>query len=305
MKSLRALILIVSTFMFLYQLYTAILLLVDPPTIDSSSEIDIQNIDLPLITICTIDQYQRNKKSFQELGFGNRVRSIRGELEDDPNTKTWGNINKTYDEVLYTLYDEDIDKTIKIKYGDESDFTGNYTRVFIPAYGFCSEIYDFNPKKEILIKVPDKFKSKVEGFRVFITDRNFRSYFSPDYSSHRGEMAFNKKMTYSIFDIDVSIRSNCEVKPTMKLKETFEGCVDDELQKQVTGTIGCSVPWMSGAHQCNNTYPANFTDSLPGFYYNITDPPYWLKALQLESDCKLYCSATTSTLTARSTKGKV
>ena len=305
MKPLRALILIVSTIMFLYQLYTAILLLIELPTIDSSSELDIVDIDLPLITICTIDQYERNKKSFQELGFGNQARSIRGELKDDETTKTWGNINKSYDEVLNDLFDEEVDKTIKILYGDESDFVGNYSRVFIPAYGYCSEITEYNPKKEILIKVPGKAQKTVAGFRVFITDRNFRSYFSPDYSSHRGEMAFAKMNSHSIYDIDVSIRTNCEIKQTMEFKEAFKACVEDELQKQLTGTIGCTVPWMSDKNQCNNTYPANFTDALPGFYYNFTEPPYWLKALQLESDCKKYCSATTSTLTARSTVGKV
>ena len=302
MKPLKILILIVSTLMFLYQLYTAVILLLDPPTIDSSSEIDIADIDLPLITVCTTDQYERNIQAFTDLGFGIRIRSIRGELKKNKKIKTWGNFNKSYEEVLDVLYDKDVDKTLRIQYGDASAIK-NYTRVFIPFYGHCSEIHGYDPRRVIMIKVTKEAKSYVAKFRVFITDSNFRSYFSPDYSSHRGEMAFAKQFSYNIFDIDVSIRSKCEVKPTWKQKDNFKTCVDDELQKQVTGAIGCTPPWMSDYKQCNKTYPAKFTDALPGFKTKFTDPPYWMKSTKIESDCRKFCSATTSTLTARSTKG--
>ena len=58
----------------------------------------------------------------------------------------------------------------------------NYSIVYIPRYGYCKEISNYTSKKlKIEIRTPN-----LERMRIFITDRNFRSYFNPDYTSQRG-----------------------------------------------------------------------------------------------------------------------
>ena len=201
------------------------------------------------------------------------------------------------------MYDTDVDKILLVVYDGVSErqrFKGNRTRVFIPAYGLCSEIQEYDPQNDILIKVASAFRKHVTGFRVFITDRNFRSQFSLDYKSHRGEVAAVSKSEFALYDIDVSIRSSCEISPTMELKNTFDTCVEDELQKKVTETIGCIPPWMSRKNQCNKQYLQSFFHGIPGFKQTYISSQYFFKSLKIESDCRKYCLTTTSVLTTRS-----
>lgn len=309
MKSVKTVILIISTLLFLYQLHTAIMLLLYPPIIVSSSKIDISDIDLPLITICATDQVERHKEAFT-IGteYLNSIRLIQGTFGRKgkrSNLTSWGDhLKKTFDEVLNLVYDTDVNKMLNIRYDDVSKrFKGNLTRVFIPAYGYCSEIEDYDPQEDIVIKLAPNFRKLVNGFRVFISDTNFRSKFSLDYKSHRGEVAEVTITNYAMYDIDVSIRSSCEVKPTMEFKDKFHTCVEDELQKQVTGTIGCIPPWMSKNNQCNKSYVPSFFQAIPQFKHTFIDSQYSLKPLKIESDCRKYCLTTTSVLTTRSVSG--
>ena len=301
MKSLRVLIMIISTLMFLYQLHTAVLLLFDPPVIEIRSKIDIAAIDLPLITICTTDQSVRNKLALNNSGYHEKLRLIQGDFGSKK--ISWTHKDKTFDEILNQVYDADIYNKIKIEYtvGPIDRVTTNDT-VFIPAYGLCLEIHEYNPNQDIKIGLEYKAakNEKVEGFRVFITDRNFRSHFSPDYQSHRGDIVQVTQPQHATYDIDVSVKTTCELNQTMEMKDSFKTCVDNELQKQVTENVGCTPPWMTMKNQCTETYPKNYFKAIPDFEYTFIDSQYWFKSLKIESDCRKYCVSTTSTVTTRS-----
>ena len=82
MKAARTVILLISTMLFCYQLYTAVILLLRPPTIDFKSEIDITWY-LPLITICATDLVERHKEAFMHHEYESSRRLIQGDYMEE------------------------------------------------------------------------------------------------------------------------------------------------------------------------------------------------------------------------------
>ena len=115
MKIFRFIILLVAIVMFYIQFRTATQKLMNPPIIDANYETKIDADDLPLITICPVNQVQSD--NFKELDYGSlndfllgRTNCIRGHC-----VVSWGSHkNLSFSEALKVLYDERIISRIDV-----------------------------------------------------------------------------------------------------------------------------------------------------------------------------------------------
>ena len=90
---LRFLVFLISFAMFCYQLNTATLNLIDPPTVLSQHERDITSDDMPLVTICPTNQ--TNTTRLVELGYEKYLDMLEGRVG---HRTSWGeHVKLTFD----------------------------------------------------------------------------------------------------------------------------------------------------------------------------------------------------------------
>ena len=177
LKILKCLVFIVSFVMFCYQVHTATINLIHPPTVDSTYARNISIDDLPLLTVCPINQTDIDRLFELEFLSYNSFLAGYTYCNVTKQCHSWGaNVNLTFDEVNCQVFDLDEHKRMGISGGVYKD-----DLVFIPRYGMCKETSYVN----ITQKLKLTNRRPVEA-RVLITDRNHRSYIMPDMSSHIG-----------------------------------------------------------------------------------------------------------------------
>ena len=98
-----------------------------------------------------------------------------------------------FDELLKAVFDEIKATDIVIPQ------IQTYRIIFLRLYGFCKEISAYDPSSSILIF------SRTNDLKVFVTDSRYRSYFSPDYSSHQGDNILASDKNHHEVDIKVNI----------------------------------------------------------------------------------------------------
>ena len=105
LKNLKIVVIVLSFAFFCVQFRLALLNLLDPPMVDSSYERDITVDDMPIITICPLNQTNKEKLDYiYPMGTGS---FIRGRI--DFKIVSWGaHVNLTYEEVLGQLFDSNI-----------------------------------------------------------------------------------------------------------------------------------------------------------------------------------------------------
>ena len=293
---LRILVLLFSFVMFCIQAENAIMKLIYPPEVDSTSVKNIVDIDLPVITLCHTNQ--TNETMINEvLFYSNEANLLSGLTRSKI---SWGDShNLTHEQLLDQVFGAKKQaKRTAIFDNDGDNF--NTTIVYLPKYGFCKEITNYSPRVELFI-----MPMGTQDMRIFITDMNYRSYILPDFTSHKGSPIIAKKNEVHMYDVDVEISSSCKVTKDNGGKDDFKKCVDDEIQKQVGKLLGCVPPWMSLNNQCLGTYPSNFTKIIPRFWLDYINPPTSLRNLGIEMKCRKYCSVTRSFVQVRekTTKG--
>ena len=105
LKNLKVLIIALSFGLFCVQFRVAFLNLLDPPLVDSSYERDISVDDMPIITICPMNQTNNeNYKHLYPVGINTFIRGRVNIFK-----VSWGaHVNLTYEEVLKQLFNENI-----------------------------------------------------------------------------------------------------------------------------------------------------------------------------------------------------
>ncbi len=283
----RFLILFISFVMFIIQFKTAVINLANPPQVDSTIIKNIENIELPIITICPFEQENHTMLNF--YGYEKRIDILKGSTTY--NKTSWGHLqNLSFNELLEKVFDKNIANEIEV-YNQEEIYFGEI--VFIPKYGYCKEITTYNANQNVVIKPPKHHQQ----LRVFISDGNFRSLFSIDSTSIKGyPIIVWENQSYS-YEVDVSISSSCKVtsQEIVDTKEEFKECVDDKVQDAIGMPLGCVPPWLSNKNQCNETYKHEFYEiAIPNFVQSYVDPPFELGNIKIEKECRKYCSRTRS-----------
>ena len=264
--------------------------LISPPTVDTSFQKDISEVShLPLITICPTDQ-QPNKTMLYKFGYRSVEEMMKGYTTCQSGVcLSWGkHINMSFDELLKAIFDEIKATDIVIPQ------IQTYRIIFLPLYGFCKEISAYDPSSSILIF------SRTNDLKVFVTDSRYRSYFSPDYSSHQGDNILASDKNQHVVDIKVNILSTCKIADL--IEDDFEKCVDKEIQRKLGASIGCTPPWLSPTNQCNDTYPRNFTNPVPDFRKEYVQNLRTLGKTKIEKSCRKSCTTTISTARVRTTQ---
>ena len=287
--AIRYLVLIFSFVMFCIQCETAITNLISPPTVDSTTIKNIEDVELPVITLCPVNQ--TNQTALDELNYSNEQDLLSGNT-----IKTsWGNLhNLTHGELLNKTFNFASADRIMVFDSDGDHYIEKI--VYMPKYGFCKEISNYSTANELFVMPSFSY----QDIRVFITDKNFRSYISPDFSSHKGSPIIVRKGQTHMYDVDLEVISSCQVVKEKVDKDDFKKCVDEEIQALIGKPLGCVPPWMSPHNQCNGTYDRNFVDKfIPKFWKAYINPPMSLRKLEIETKCRKYCSTTSATVQVR------
>ena len=147
LESLKIIIWVVAFAMFCYQLNTATMLLMDPLRVDSTYERDITDDDIPLVTVCPINQTDIDRLFELEFLSYNSFLAGYTYCNVTKQCHSWGaNVNLTFDEVNCQVFDLDEHKRMGISGGVYKD-----DLVFIPRYGMCKETSYVNITKKVEI----------------------------------------------------------------------------------------------------------------------------------------------------------
>ena len=281
--------------MFCFQLRIATENLIHPPTVDSTYERNITDDDIPLITICPTDQ--TNLTRLKELKYYKVEYFLNGATSCNETSycQSWGaHANLTFDQVLKQVFDND--KANKVGYGYSFSVIDDLVNiedrlVFLPKYGICKEISKFNISRKLQVNYFNPSEA-----RVLITDRNYRSYFMPDITSHIGNKIFMKPKKENYVSVKIQVKSYCNDDNEKPMKEDeFKTCVDHKIQNDLEQHIECVPPWLSNKNQCNKTYSNNFFGKFKDkFYQTYTEPiSYLLSNIKFEDECKQSCKEIT------------
>ena len=204
---------------------------------------------------------------------------------------SWGGYhNLTYDDLLGQIFDLNFVENIKVTNG--KDKIDGQT-VLLPRYGYCKEISNYSSDYDLKIYA----RSKYAEFRVFITDRNFKTYFSVDYSSHQGSSILTGKAEEHMYEISLYTISSCQITGDKIKKDVHDKCINDNILNTIGKPLGCIPPWMSPNNNCNETYEKDFAESrIPDFDKEYVKKPYSLRNINLEHTCRKHCSETTYTV---------
>ena len=288
----RIMLLLISLIMFVVQFRIAMMNLLHPPEVDSTTNMNINDVELPLITVCPTRQENLTNLSF--YGYTSRLAILKGSTTY--NKTSWGQYhNLSFDVLLENIYDKEIAKEISV-YNNNKKFSGEI--LFIPRYGFCKIISDYSAQHKLFIQPPKRH----QRMRLFLTDRNFKSFFSPDYSSHKGDAVLIYHGDQFTYDVDLHVSSSCKVstKQVVMSKDDFMECVDNEIHNTIGKLINCVPPWMSAKNHCTETYDLAFPENvIPDFYEKYVVPVHELEKIEMEKNCRKYCSTLTSALTFR------
>ena len=287
LKIFKIIVFALSFAMFCYQLRIATISLINPPMVDSTYERDITDDEIPLITMCPSKQI--DYKRLKEFEYNEYEYLLDGQNQWDFSSYmiSWGaHLNQTFQNVLRYVMDLDRDFDGAFLTESEKD-----ELVYIPKYGFCKEMDKFT---STLLFSLDRIESYRNGdARILITNKNYRSFFMPDISSHVGSKVLMKHFTSHDIDVKIQVKYSCLNDEEPMKSDEFEKCVDDKIQTEFAKyKVECVPPWLSRNNQCNKTYSKSFDE----FYGNL-DTDFMRKILQLrntrfEEDCRQSCKET-------------
>ena len=280
LSNFKIIVVIISFTMFCYQLIIATNNLIDPPTVDSTYEREIAQVDLPIITICPTRQ--TNDTRLSEFKYMHGLGSLLyGSIKCNETTActSWGaHLNLTFDELLREIFDLEKVNSVLIYAKEIED-----SLVFIPRYGLCKEILNFDMNQQIIMEF-----NKPDMARVLITDRNYRSYFMPDITSHRGSKTFMKPNQTLYINVKIQVQSHCknDEKPLKEIE--FRKCIEKKILSDFE-QLECIPPWLNGKNQCIENYYNFDGNSFSDAYVN---PVLRLNNIMIEDDCKKSCKET-------------
>ena len=273
--SFKLVVMVICISMFSFQFYQAMLNLIAPPTLDSSFEKRITEIEPPIITICPTNQTVFSK--MKQLKYSQKGAMFKGKANcKNDSCLSWGHhLNLTFDQLVEQIFNK---KLLENIYFSPGGFIENI--VILPRFGFCKEISSYNPTKEIKITNKNPFTD----VRIFLTDKKHRSYYSLDFASHQGSSIITQHGKVLCINVEVHIYSSCNILEDSLDKGDFQTCVNSKLEEDLLPIIGCVPPLMSPFNQCNVSYPnnANFNDKFLKTYKKVN----WLQQSKYEDECK-------------------
>ena len=276
---------LISFAMFCYQLNIATQNLLTPAMIDITYERNITADDMPLITICPTNQ--TNFTRLDELKYYDIDYLLTGDTKCNATAwcTSWGaHLNLTFGQLISQIFHYDKAQSLAMIEGMLEK-----NSVFIPGYGLCRETSYVDVTKEIGL-----VHTNPDEARVLITNRNYRSYFMPDITSHKGSKIFIEPESKQFIDVHVLERNLCKNDDVRMTGNDFRKCVDDKVQHEFeVNNIECTPPWLSDNKQCNQSYFEPILKAFKHTYMLEIEKLGLLINTKFEKDCKNSCKETT------------
>ena len=246
-----------STIMFIYQTSVTVIKLTDPPVVDSTTTLNIADIDL-LVTICPLGQW--NVFKLNELGYKLPGSLMLG-FDITEKFVGWGaQQNLTFDNLIlktqnYNLTNPQINMMNTVFTPIELAYEKN----FYPKFGWCYDLTDLSNSGEKILGVEmGSDDNIVSQYRVFITDKSLRTRNTLHAKSHWGSSIDIHKFEWSKYVIKVEQLSYFDPRNPDNCKtfayEEFDKCVDEEVKKVWKPLINCNPPWLTSEDQCNRMF---------------------------------------------------
>ena len=136
-----------SSIMFIYQTSVAVMKLINPPVVDSTTTLSTADVDL-LVTICPLDQWNRSK--INELGYSSARKLMFG-IGGKQKFIGWGaQHNLTFEDlVLMTQNFNLTNPQIELIHPDSSVTQIAYEKNFYPQFGWCYNLINFSTVGEV------------------------------------------------------------------------------------------------------------------------------------------------------------
>ena len=257
----KILVLLVSTTMFVYQFTRSLSNLLNPMIADTTVGISREDLPLPLITICPLNQL--NKTKIKDLGYdANEWENFLYGIKEINHSLviTWGSdLNKTFDQLLYDVLDANDVSTgglhvSLIKNGNF--YSGKYMahlkrKFYIGFWGYCWELEDYDIQGSLYI-----VNNLKTVFEVFITEKSMKSYYSVSFKSQLGQYLTSDATKRIWYEINMHKYSNKVTGRTTNCADyenaMYEDCVEEKIESLVKPDIGCNPPWISKKTHCKN-----------------------------------------------------
>ena len=295
-KGIRALVVIFATIMFLYQMWTALGNLRNPPSALITETISMKDIPDPLMHICPFRQFDEQKT--RQQGYDTESHIIIGATRTSPFARKWKNEDDSFEDTTISfLTDHDINRIIRShtsvpKPGGKE---ANFTKIFFPRFRHCLEITDYSVKS-FRIDINGVLKNDAV---VYITDRTRKTQFSFDFTSQEGvKPRFEgKKYLASGYWIDVEVydysatskEDNCNPDPNYN----FADCVDKKIHNDLVPRWNCVAPWLSSESHCSSVpFEKVYTrpnDMYDWFWFKYAGPFFYFQENWAQKECQKPC----------------
>ena len=254
--------LVISTIFFVWQVTLSLIKLHDPPVIDTTETISIEDINLPVITVCPHKEFSWNLTALEKYGcMENPFYFLSGGGEKDYLLgwgAQWYMSFKEYLEVCTNpTYRYDVSPP-KLKMFDDTyawdNRFGGFTveGVFVPAHpGYCFNIenYGVNQSTLQIIIVLESYEMLCNIFDIYLTDKSHWVMTSPYQPSHWGsKVSFNNDYLIEVEQVSNFDPANPESCKDYSDNE-YQNCINDMIP-----FLDCNPPWYSTQNQCNSVY---------------------------------------------------
>ena len=284
-KLVRLVLLLGAIAMLCYQSQKAVVLILAPPMMITSKQVDISEVPLPLMYLCPMAQYNQTK--LEKHHYVTNVDILEGKLEGLKQTSWGSHVNMTIEELIGNVTDIDLNAFVE-NVKEETDPQMQFKPILFPKFGFCFDVQNYTMKKAFTLPGKNLFESEIT---ILFTDKETKSYFSIDRSSQEGDKMVqltNSMYTYfiNIEMYEMADSTQCNPDPDYSFKQ----CVDDFVKKDVKQRLGCIPPFLSGNDHCrilNETYKENKNID---YYINEYVTPYVTSGeTKAEKECKKPC----------------
>ena len=234
----------------------------EKPVVQQTKTIPYQNIEKPIIYVCQENQFNYAKALAN--GYETITAFTLGILNKS-NKVSWKGIynNKTYQELLSTIYETDYSDFEAISY----DVVGNRELknnidsddIYMVPYGFCKKLkqsrqrINIEVKKNCILLVVDP--AKENAFRITNME-NGKGEFGP--LNDQFFVGYNYEIEVSIHDSSIFNSITCV--DYDKLGSTYGECIEKVMRSRLVNLYGCIPPWLPIRNKETTCDDNNFID---------------------------------------------
>ena len=273
--------------------------LINPPTVEDVKVLNISEVDLPDLFVCT-DNQQRIE-NLNKYGYATRnvlmFGSVLSHFIHGHNAVTsWGgHLNITFDEMLDEIYSN---KTREIPLVKGAEL-GPMKKVYNARYGYCQKISLYNVNKGVFVRT----FHETEEVHIFLADKMKNTYPLPSFVSQSGELMYLTPGIEKWYEIKLTLISNenpndqnaCEHYDT---ENTYADCVDALINDIMIPELGCNPPYLSPKNKCTGIFYDSEAMRIRKF---LTKLDFWqsymmkliaMDELPIQEQCKQPCLTT-------------